>query len=80
MEFGYRKKKLTELTTILLPDNIRKVVDEGHLVGVLYVDLSKTFDTLSHSALLENLKSFGITGDSQNCFTDYLFNRKQFCS
>ena len=45
---------------------------------VLYVDLSKAFDTLSHSALLENLKSFGITGDPHNWFTDYLFNRTQF--
>ena len=78
-QFGCRKDRSTELATILLSDNIRKAVDEGHLVGVLYVDLSKAFDTLSHSALLEKLKSFGITGDSHNWFTDYLFNRKQFC-
>ena len=78
-QFGYRKNRSTELATILLSDNIRKAVDEGHLVGVLYVDLSKAFDTLSHSALLEKLKSFGITGDSHNWFTDYLFSRKQFC-
>ena len=62
-----------------MSDNIRKAVDEGQLVGMLYVDLSKVFDTLSLSALLEKLKSFGITGDSHNWFTDYLFNRKQFC-
>ena len=79
MQFGYRKNRSTEVATILLSDNIRKAVDEGHLVGVLYVDLSKAFDTLSHSALLEKLKSFGITGDSHNMFIDYLFNRKQFC-
>ena len=30
-------------------------------MGVLYVDLSKAFDTLSHPALLEKLKHFGIT-------------------
>ena len=48
-------------------------------MGVLNVDLSKAFDTLGHSALLEKLKSFEITGDSRNWFTDYLFNRKQFC-
>ena len=60
-------------------DNIRKAVDEGHLGGVLYVNLSKAFDTLSHSTLLERLKSFRIAGDSRNWFTDYLFNRKQFC-
>ena len=38
----------------------------------------KAFDTLSHSVLLENLKSSGITGDFHNWFTDYVFNRKQF--
>ena len=47
-----------ELAVILLSDNIRKTVDEGHIVGVLKVDLSKTFDTLSHSGLLERLKKF----------------------
>ena len=62
-----------------MSDNIQKAVDEGHLVGVLYVELSKAFDTSSHAALLEKLKSFGITGHSHNWFTDYLFNRKQFC-
>ena len=62
-----------------MSDNIRKDVDEGHLVAVLYVGLSKAFDTSSHSALLEKLKSFGITGDSHNWFTDYLFHKKQFC-
>ena len=25
------------------------------------------------------IDTFGITGDSHNWFTDYLFNRKQFC-
>ena len=73
------EKRSTELATTLLPDNIRKAVDEGQLVGVLYVNLSKAFDTLSHSALLEKFKCFGITGDSHNWFTDYLFNKKQFC-
>ena len=46
---------------------------------MLYVDLSKAFDTLSHSDLLEKLKGFGITSDSHNWFTDYLVNWKQFC-
>ena len=57
-QFGYKKNRSAELATILLSDNIRKAVDEGHILGVLYVDLSKTFDPLSHSALLEKVKSF----------------------
>ena len=33
-QFGY-SKNTTELATILLSENIRKAVNEGHLVGVL---------------------------------------------
>ena len=40
-QFSYRKNRSTELATILLSDNVRKAVDEGHFVGVLYIDLSK---------------------------------------
>ena len=47
MQFGYRKNRSTELATILLSNNIQKAVDEGHIVRVLYVNLSKAFDTLS---------------------------------
>ena len=36
--------------------------------------MSKAFDTSSHSALLEKLKSFGSTGDSHHWFA-----MKQFC-
>ena len=61
-QVGHRKNRSTELAMILLSENIRKAVDKGYLVGVLYVDLSKAFDTLSHSAQLEKLKKFGITG------------------
>ena len=62
-----------------MSDNILKAVDEVYIVEELYIDLSKVFDTLSYSALLEKLKSFGITGDSNTWFTDYRFNAKQFC-
>lgn len=78
-QFGYRKQRSTELATLLLADDIRRAVDQGNIVGALYVDLSKAFDTLSHSILLEKLKSFGLNGAAQEWFADYLFNRKQYC-
>lgn len=77
-QFGYRKKRSTELATILLSDSIRKEVDKGKLVGAVFVDLSKAFDTLSHSVLLRKLELYGINRDSQKWFCDYLFDRKQF--
>ena len=78
-QFGYRKQRSTELATVLLTDNIWKAVDKGNIARVLYVDLSKAFDTLSHSVLLEKLKSLGINQSAHMWFSDYLFNRKQYC-
>ena len=42
-------------------------------------DLSKAFDTLSHSILLSKLSSFGIKEAELQWFTGYLFNRTQKC-
>ena len=47
-QFGYRKKHSTELATLYLVDEISKQIDNGNIVGALYIDISKAFDTLSH--------------------------------
>ena len=67
------------MAATLLADNLRDAVDNGMLVGAIFVDLSKAFDTLSHEILLSKLRSFGIKGLSYSWFHDYLFNRKQCC-
>ena len=48
-QFGYRKKHWTELATLCLVDEISREIDNGNIVLVLYTDLSKAFDTLSHA-------------------------------
>ena len=77
-QFGFRSKRSTELAVTLLTDHIRKEADKGSLTGAIFVDLSKAFDTVSHSSLLNKLPSFGIHGTELNWFTYYLFNRSQF--
>ena len=74
-QFGFRPKMSTELAATLLLDDIRKNVDKGQLVGAVFVDLSKAFDTISHSNLLTKLSSYGIDGKELTWFEDYLFNR-----
>ena len=44
----------------------------------IYLDLSKAFDTLDHSILLQKLKFYGVEGNSLKIFRNYLSKRKQF--
>ena len=72
-QFGYRRKRSTELAATLFADNIRKESDKGLVSGALFIDLSKAFDTLGHGNLLRKLELFGIKGIALKWFTDYLF-------
>ena len=38
-----KKTRLIERAMILLFDNMRKAVDEGHIVGLFYINLPETF-------------------------------------
>ena len=62
---------------MLLLDDIQKCVDCRELVGTVFIDLSKVFDTIGHEILLSQLPSYGIRNTELTWFTDYLFSRKQ---
>ena len=76
-QFGYRANRSTQLATTLLVDEIREAGENGKLVGALFLDLSKAFDTISHDVILEKLKTYAVIDIEIAWFTDYLFNRSQ---
>ena len=76
-QFGYCAKRSTQVAATILLDNIRKEIDKGKFVGAVFIDLSKAFDTISHSILLNKLSTYGIQENELAWFTDYLFNRHQ---
>ena len=69
------KEEAFERTGIYLADEISKQIGNENMVGALYIDLSKAFDTLSHTVLLSKIKSYSIKGLTLKWFEYYLFNR-----
>ena len=78
-QFGFRAKRSTKLATTLFVDDIRFNIDSGNLVGAVFIDLKKAFDTIGHSVLLSKLCAFGIFDIEHKWFTDYLFDKKTVC-
>ena len=60
-----------------MTEDWRQSLDNNLVVGVVFVDFRKAFDTVSHSLLLKKLQGLGITGDLWSWIRDYLNNRSQ---
>jgi len=77
-QFGYRKNRSTEEAAVKLCDDIRNFANDGLLTGAIFIDLSRAFDTISHSTLTDKLRSYGVRGMELNWFKCYLFGRSQY--
>ena len=59
-QFGFRPGHSTELAALKLVDHLTKEIDHRNVPINIYIDLSKTFDTLDHTILLAKLKYYCI--------------------
>ena len=55
-QYGFREKHSTELATVELMDRIIAALNEKFLPILIFMDLSKAFDTLDHVILLAKLR------------------------
>ena len=74
-QFGFRTGHSTELAAIQLIDHLTKQMDMGKVPTNIYIDLSKAFDTLDHSILLDKLTYYGVCGLENLLLRDYLSGR-----
>ena len=71
------KNRSTETLLLLLTETWKQALDLGKVVGVLFVDFRKAFDTVDHTILQQKLQAVGISGTLYDLLVDYLKNRHQ---
>ena len=74
LQFGFTKHCST-LQQMLIFTN--EIINTSSQTDVIYFDISKAFDTVSHSILLCKLWSFGVTGVLWTWFKNYLTDCNQ---
>ena len=77
-QFGFQAGHSTEHAIVKLVDQFLESFEYNKYPLVVFIDLSKAFDTVGHSILLKKLEFYSVTDRNHSCFKNYLPNRKQF--
>ena len=76
---GFRELHSTVTCLLKNTDDWYSELDNGHLLGLVFIDLKKAFDTVDHQLLCKKLQHYGVCQRELAWFESYLTNRKQFC-
>ena len=76
---GLLKHHSTATCMLNNTDECYKGFDLGKLVGLVFIEIKKAFDTVDHQILLKKLMLYGVQQCELSWFKSYLTNCKQFC-
>ena len=77
-QYGFRKNHSTEQAILEIQNNIIENFKNNKITAGIFLDLSKAFDCINHTLLLNKLENHGIRGNCLNWFRSYLSNRLQY--
>ena len=71
-QFGFRKQNSCQTALIKLTEKMYKAINEGKYFGMTQLDLSKAFDLVNHTILIQKLKLYRSNVERMQWFTSYL--------
>ena len=77
-QFGFSEKLSTYLASLKFTNNITEELDKKSSTIGIFLDLTKAFDTIENSSLLEKLNYYGIRDTALGCLKSYLTDRTQY--
>lgn len=77
-QYGFRKNRSTTDAIMALLDWVVEGMERGHIVGSQFYDLSKAFDCVSHSRLVDKLRFYNFDAKSCSLLRSYLTERVQY--
>ena len=77
-QFGFQINNSTEHAILQFTRDIAQNFDNGKFTLSIFIDLSKTFDTVDHQMLLKKLKHYGANEKTLTWLRSYLFQGKQY--
>ncbi|XP_065582319.1 uncharacterized protein LOC136041561 [Artemia franciscana] len=78
-QFGFIKGKSTDLAIHQLLLEINDAIDGDQHASVVFLDVTKAFDTVDHRLLFMKLQKYGFASKSLNFLKTYLTDRKLEC-
>lgn len=76
-QHGFLKCRSTTTNLLECLNDWTKYIDERYPVDIIYIDLAKAFDSISHSKMLYKLRKIGIGGQLLEWFENFLCVRSQ---
>jgi hypothetical protein len=77
-QFGFTKGSSTEIATIHLLSQVYNHLDQGKETSVIFIDLTKAFDSIDHTLLVNKLKKVQLPSLLFRVLQSYLVDRHQF--
>ena len=74
---GFRQKHSCQTALVKLIDKWMSCIDQGDMIGSLFIDYRKAFDLVDHKILIEKMSAYKFSSSSLKWFKSYLESRKK---